>query len=91
MKCTIVIVSVLVWSVAAMAQVPPLSHPKSFFREDGQPTDKVLLKASQDCHAHNPPEDAKTNCTVIDDQITQRATETGVKQPVMDRAKELTQ
>jgi hypothetical protein len=65
-------VSLTVLSSGAIAQAPSLAH-KSFFREDGQPTDKVLLQASRACHQHNPdPADAKENCAVVDDQIAKR-------------------
>lgn len=86
MKTIIFIVTLFAGS-AAMAQSPP---PPSFFRADGQPSDKVLLKASRDCHAHNPnPTDAEANCAVVDNQITSRSTETGVAPEVTKRATEL--
>jgi hypothetical protein len=73
MKTAIIITTLFVGS-AAVAQSPP-QNDKSFFRADGQPTDKVLLKASEACHKHNPsPADAKVNCAVVDDQIAKRQT-----------------
>ena len=101
---TIIIVSFLaIGSSTSMAQTPqPIAPPgltpspsvtpqktESFFRDDGQPTDKVLLRASRACHAHNPGPEAKENCAVVDNQITKRATETGAAPEITNRATEL--
>lgn len=77
-------------SSSAAAQEPPQKN--AFFRDDGQPKDRFLLKASRDCHAHNPkPADAKENCAVVDNQITKRAmTEPNAAKEIKDRATEIT-
>lgn len=64
------------------------SELPSFFRNDGAPTDKVILRASRTCHVHNPDAAAaKENCAVFDDQITKRATEPDAKPEIKDQAK----
>jgi hypothetical protein len=88
MKLIPIIATILIASSAAAQTPNPQSDP--FRRPDGQPTDKVLLKASQACHAHNPDAaEAKENCAVFDAQIIKRTTEVGVSAAIRNRADEL--
>lgn len=76
----------------AMPAGPPVTIPlpHGVHPSFGPPDDKVLLRSSLFCHKMNPgPAEAKATCALYDDQILARAKDPKAKQPIKDRAKEL--